>query len=69
MIERTGHALKGSSGNMGATAMAALGAALQGVGQKQDLEGAGALIEDMEAEFARVRAALERAFPSHAFAA
>lgn len=68
-IERTGHALKGSSGNMGATGMAALGAALQGAGQKQDITGARGLIEDMEAEFTRVRSVLETAFPSHAVAA
>ncbi len=68
-VERTGHALKGSSGNMGATGMAALGAALQGAGQKQDLAGAKSLIVQMEAEFARVRAILEAAFPSHAVAA
>ena len=68
-IERTGHALKGSSGNMGATGMAALGAALQGAGHEQDLAGASALIDDMEAEFERVRGVLESAFPSPAAAA
>jgi len=69
MIERTGHALKGSSGNMGATGMASLGAALQGAGQKLDVAGARALIEEMEAEFTRVRGVLENAFPAHAVAA
>ena len=68
-IERTGHALKGSSGNMGATGMAALGAALQGAGQKQDVVGARELIDDMEAEFVHVRDVLESAFPNHAVAA
>jgi histidine phosphotransfer protein HptB len=69
LIERTGHALKGSSGNMGATAMAALGAALQGAGQKHDAAGARTLIGEMEAEFMRVREVLDSAFPSHAVAA
>jgi len=69
LIERTGHALKGSSGNMGATAMAALGAALQGAGQKHDAAGARTLIDEMEAEFMRVREVLDNAFPSHAVAA
>ena len=69
LIERTGHALKGSSGNMGATAMAALGAALQGAGQKQDMAGARKLIDETEAEFLRVREILDTAFPSHAVAA
>ena len=69
LIERTGHALKGSSGNMGATDMAALGAALQGAGQKRDLAGATRLIEAAEEEFARVRQILDTAFPSHAVAA
>ena len=68
-IERTGHAIKGSSGNMGATALAKLGAALQGVGQKEDFVGAGVLVEQMEAEFTRVKGVLERAFPIHAEAA
>ena len=63
VIERTGHALKGSSGNMGATGMAALGAGLQGAGQKHDLKGARVLIDDMESEFARVRTVLEAEFP------
>jgi len=69
LIERTGHALKGSSGNMGATTMAALGAALQGAGQKHDAAGARTLIDEMDAEFARVRGILDSAFPSHAVAA
>jgi two-component system, sensor histidine kinase and response regulator len=69
LIERTGHALKGSSGNMGATAMAALGAALQGAGQKHDAAGARTLIGEMDAEFMRVREVLDSAFPSHAVAA
>lgn len=68
-IERTGHALKGSSGNMGATGMAGLGAALQGAGQKQDIAVAKGLIEDMEAEFTRVRGVLDSAFPNHAVVA
>ena len=62
-IERTGHALKGSSGNMGATGMAVLGAGLQGAGQKRDPDGARVLIDDMEVEFVRVRTVLEAAFP------
>jgi len=69
LIERTGHALKGSSGNMGATTMAALGAALQGAGQKHDAAGARALIDEMDEEFMRVRGVLDIAFPSHAVAA
>lgn len=69
LIERTGHALKGSSGNMGATTMAALGAALQGAGQKHDAAGARALIDEMDEEFMRVRGVLDSAFPSHAVAA
>ena len=69
LIERTGHALKGSSGNMGATTMAALGAALQGAGHTHDVEGARTLIDEMEAEFMRVREVLDGAFPSHAVAA
>ncbi|MEO8945594.1 MAG: response regulator [Gemmatimonadaceae bacterium] len=69
LVERTGHALKGSSGNMGATAMAAIGAALQGAGEKHDVEGARSLIDDAEREFAHVREVLETAFPSHAVAA
>ena len=68
-IERTGHAIKGSSGNMGATVLAGLGAGLQGAGQKLDLAEAGTLIERLEDEFNRVRLVLDRAFPAHAAAA
>ena len=68
-IEKMGHALKGSSGNMGATGMAALAAAIQGAGRGQDVAGAKGLIADMEAEFACVRKVFESAFPSHAAAA
>ncbi len=68
-LERTGHAIKGSSGNMGATVLATLGAALQGAGHKEDLAGAGTLVEQMEEEFSLVRTVLERAFAVHAAAA
>ena len=50
---------KVSSGNMGAKRMAEICAELQDVGASGDLSGALELLEDLEAEFGRVRPALE----------
>jgi two-component system, sensor histidine kinase and response regulator len=58
-VERTAHTLKGSSGNMGATRMAAICAELQDVGATGDLSGAAELLGSLEEEFGRVRPALE----------
>ena len=58
-VERIAHTLKGSSGNMGARRMSALCAQLQEVGASGDLSRAAGLLERLEAEFARVRPALE----------
>ncbi|MGI8648771.1 MAG: response regulator, partial [Rubrobacter sp.] len=58
-VERIAHTLKGSSGNMGAARMALLCAELQEVNASGNLERAPRLVEELEAEFARVRAALE----------
>jgi HPt (histidine-containing phosphotransfer) domain-containing protein len=68
-IERAAHAIKGSSGNMGATRMASLAAQLQGAGQQDDLDSATELVERLESEFHSVRAALVRAYPPRAAAA
>lgn len=65
-IESTGHAVKGSSGNMGATRMAALGAALQGAGHNNDLKGAAPLVRELEEEFGHVSRILQASFPEHA---
>jgi two-component system sensor histidine kinase/response regulator len=58
-VERTAHTLKGSSGNMGAKRMAELCAELQDAGTSGDLSCAPELLERLEAEFERVRPALE----------
>jgi HPt (histidine-containing phosphotransfer) domain-containing protein len=58
-VERTAHTLKGSSGNMGALRMAEACENLQEIGRSRDLSGALELIEQLEAEFDRVRKALE----------
>ncbi|MGI9090388.1 MAG: response regulator, partial [Gemmatimonadaceae bacterium] len=68
-VERTGHALKGASGNMGATRMAALGAELQQVGHAGDIRAASVLVEQLDAEFQRTRAIMEDAFPVRSVAA
>lgn len=68
-VERAGHAIKGSSGNMGATRMATLGADLQRAGHRGDLEAAAGLVEQMEVEFQCTRVVLEDAFPQHLTAA
>jgi CheY-like chemotaxis protein len=58
-VEHVAHALKGSSGNMGATRMAAICTELQDAGASGDLSRAPALLEQLEDEFGRVRPALE----------
>jgi two-component system, sensor histidine kinase and response regulator len=58
-VERVTHTLKGSSSNMGATRMATLCEELEDVGRSMDLSRAPVLIERLEAEFRRVREALE----------
>lgn len=68
-VERTGHAVKGASGNMGATRMASLGAELQQAGHDGDLDNAAVLVERLDAELERTRAVLEGAFPLHSAAA
>ncbi len=58
-IERVAHTLKGSAGNMGAKRMAAICSELQDAGESGDLSGASELLKVLEAEFERVRPALE----------
>jgi PAS domain S-box-containing protein len=56
---RVAHTLKGSCGNMGAKRMATICAELQDVGDSSDLTLAATLVKHLQAEFVRVRHALE----------
>jgi CheY-like chemotaxis protein len=58
-VERIAHKLKGSSGNMGATHMAALCSELEEIGTSGDLSRAPELLKRLEEDFGRVRTALE----------
>jgi HPt (histidine-containing phosphotransfer) domain-containing protein len=58
-VEQVGHTLKGSCGIMGALRMATICSELQDIGHSGRLERAPALLERLEAEFGRVRPALE----------
>jgi CheY-like chemotaxis protein len=58
-VERVAHTLKGASGSMGATRMAALCAELVNVGTSWDPGRAAELLGRLEEEFGRVRPALE----------
>ncbi len=58
-VERVAHALKGSCGNMGATRMSTICAELEDVGHSGELERPPVLVERLEAEFGRIRLALE----------
>jgi HPt (histidine-containing phosphotransfer) domain-containing protein len=58
-VKRVAHTLKGSCGNMGAKRMAAVCAELQDIARSGDLARAPVLVEYLQAEFARVRQALE----------
>jgi signal transduction histidine kinase/DNA-binding response OmpR family regulator len=59
-VERIAHTLKGSSANMGALRMEALGAELEEAGRSEDLSAASGQISRLEEEFGRVRAVLEK---------
>ncbi len=63
-VGQVAHALKGSSGNMGATRMASICAKLEAVGISEDLTKAPKLLDQLEAEFSRVRPALLAAVKS-----
>jgi two-component system, sensor histidine kinase and response regulator len=60
-IERTAHALKGSSGNMGVVGMSKVSSDLQSAGASGDLLQAATLIKNLEEEFERALPALRSA--------
>ena len=57
-VERIAHTLKGSSGNMGATRMAAICSEIEDVGASSALHKTPELLKQLEEEFGRVRATL-----------
>jgi PAS domain S-box-containing protein len=59
-LERSAHALKGSSANMGAHGMTALCDELQNLGSSGNLSGAADLISALEKEWERVRTELQK---------
>ena len=59
-LERTAHTLRGASANVGASAVAAVCAEMEMRGRSAQLDGADALVERFDSEFARVRDALSR---------
>jgi CheY-like chemotaxis protein/HPt (histidine-containing phosphotransfer) domain-containing protein len=63
-LERAAHALKGSSGSLGATRVAALCARLQEIGRAGSVEGAAPLVAALDGELRDALAALERHRPS-----
>jgi CheY-like chemotaxis protein/HPt (histidine-containing phosphotransfer) domain-containing protein len=58
-VERIAHSLKGSSGSIGAQRMSATCAELQDAGALGDIPSVPGLLDRLEGEFGRVRAALE----------
>jgi two-component system sensor histidine kinase/response regulator len=60
-VEETAHMLKGGSGYMGAVQMAQICAGIQSLGTSGELSRAPQLLDDLEAEFKRIRHALEAA--------
>lgn len=59
-IRKTAHKLKGSSANMGATGLMRLAKSLEDMGMSGDVRDAASFVEGLDAEFARVKTALER---------
>ena len=62
-VERVAHALKGSSGNVGAMRVAAVCAELETVGRDRELTRAPELLDQLEVEFDRTRQALNAKLP------
>jgi HPt (histidine-containing phosphotransfer) domain-containing protein len=62
-FSRSAHTLKGASANVGASHLAALAEEMQHVGEAGDLEGALVWLQAIEAEWVRVRAAIEASVP------
>jgi two-component system, sensor histidine kinase and response regulator len=60
-VEETAHMLKGGSGYMGAGQMAKICTGIQGLGASGELSRAPELLDELEAEFKRIRPALEAA--------
>lgn len=58
-VERVAHTLKGSCGNIGAIRMAKICEQLQEMGASEDLMTLPRLLDQLEAEFDRVRTVLE----------
>ena len=58
-VKRVVHTLKGSSGNMGATRMAAICSEFKDISALEDLAAAPALLERLEVEFERAHSALD----------
>jgi HPt (histidine-containing phosphotransfer) domain-containing protein len=58
-VEEISHMLKGGSGYMGATHMAEICAMIQGLSASGELSRAPELLDTLEAEFNRIRPALE----------
>jgi signal transduction histidine kinase/DNA-binding response OmpR family regulator len=63
-VEETAHMLKGGSGYMGAVQMAEICAGIQGLGASGELSRAPELLDELEAEFKRIRPALRAAIRS-----
>jgi len=61
-FERAAHAIKGSSGNVGAVRMSALAARLQDVGKRGTLDTAGPVVEQLAVELAYARGRLQSEF-------
>jgi two-component system, sensor histidine kinase and response regulator len=60
-VEETAHMLKGGSGYMGAVQMAKICAGIQDLGASGELSRVPQLLDDLQAEFKRIRPALEAA--------
>jgi HPt (histidine-containing phosphotransfer) domain-containing protein len=60
---RAAHTLKSNAATFGASALAEVSRELEAAGTRNELDGAGALVEQAELEWERAREALERAGP------
>ncbi len=63
-LQRTAHTIRGASANIGASTLAAVCAEIETRGRDEQLNGTAGLVEQFDAEFARVRDALSQLVPS-----
>lgn len=59
-VHRSAHSLKGSAGNIGARRLHAICSQLDEIGKSREMDGAAALVDELDAEFDKVDTEIRR---------